>query len=59
MYNLISQLINHSWISGTNTPGDQTYIMVASILVICVLLFYFLDLILGFIFKIINFNRGK
>lgn len=58
MYDLISQLIGHDWISNY-APGDQTYIMVASILLICVLLFYFLDLILGFIFKIVNFNRGK
>lgn len=58
MYDLISQLINHNWITGTNTPGDQTYIMVGCILLICTLLFYFLDLILGFIFKIVNFNKS-
>lgn len=57
MYDLISQLINHEWIT-QYAPGDQTYIMVGCILLICTLLFYFLDLILGFIFKIVNFNKS-
>lgn len=58
MYDIIEGLIDHVWQTGTYASGDQNYIMVGCILLICVLVFYFLDLILGFIFKIVNFNKS-
>lgn len=56
MYDLISQIINHEWIS-QYAPGDQTYIIVFSGLMIICLTIFFLDMIIGFIFKFIN--RGR
>ena len=56
MYDILSNLIDHEWIS-QYAPGDQTYIVVGALLLIIFLVIYFLDLIMGFIFKIIN--RGR
>lgn len=56
MYNIIENIINHTWIT-QNAPGNQTYVYVFAFILSAVLLFYFLDLIMGFIFKIINRNR--
>lgn len=58
MYDLLYNLIDHVWDTSSYSSGEQGYITVGAILVICTLLFYFLDLILGFIFKIINFNKS-
>lgn len=56
MYDILNSLVGHTWIT-TNAPGNQTYLYVGALLLIITLVFYFLDLIIGMIFKIINLHR--
>lgn len=45
MYNIIQNFINHAWITGTNTPGDQTYIYVFALIILVVMLVEIIDLV--------------
>ena len=45
MYNIIQDFIDHTWITGTYVPGDQTYIYVFSLIILVVMLVEIIDLI--------------
>ena len=45
MYSIIENFIDHTWISGTYTPGDQTYIYVFSLIILVVMLVEIIDLV--------------
>lgn len=45
MYSIIQSFINHTWVTGSNAPGDQTYIMAFSLIVMVVMLVVIVDLV--------------
>lgn len=45
MYQIIQSFINHTWVTGSNAPGDQAYIMAFSLIVLCVMLVVVVDLV--------------
>ena len=44
MYDIIEAFINHTWISNY-APGDQTYIMAFSLIILVVMLVAIIDLV--------------
>lgn len=47
MYEIIKSIIDHSWVAGTTSTGDQQYIYYICGAVIVVLLVVFVDVIRG------------
>lgn len=45
MYSIIQSFINHTWITGTNAPGDQAYIMASCLVVLVVMIVVVIDLV--------------
>lgn len=45
MYSIIQSFINHTWVTGSNAPGDQAYIMAACLVVLVVMIVVVIDLV--------------
>lgn len=47
MYSIIQSFINHTWVTGSNAPGDQAYIMVACLVILVVMIVVVIDSVLS------------
>lgn len=50
MYDIIRNFVNHTWITGTNVPGEQTYVYVFALIISVVMLVTIIDLV-KFVFE--------
>lgn len=57
MYDFFSNLINHTWQTGQNAPGDQSYIVTGCVVLIVLLTIFVAKMFSQWLSYILNIYR--